>query len=205
MARRAKTACGPDLPISTLRMQPERCAGVAREPVRSAQDAWAALRHAFSGCGAQERFVALHLDSKLRPIAVQEVSRGGLASTEVDPRVLFGGAVAVGARSLIVAHNHPTCELSPSPEDFALTERLRAAGKLLGVGVIDHLIACEGKNEARSIRETEQGNRLFQGAVAGAAQGGRGKRDARKRRGRLRFADYPLPEPAPVWRVAGRR
>jgi DNA repair protein RadC len=93
----------------------------------------------------KENFVALLLDSKNRLIRVAEVSVGSLDSSIVHPREVFNHAIAGSAASIIVAHNHPSGDPTPSPEDRQVTARLVEAGKLLGIDVVDHLIIGDGR------------------------------------------------------------
>ncbi len=99
----------------------------------------------------KEHFIALHLDSKNRLLGQETVSVGILDSSHAHPREIFQGAIAAGAKSLIVAHNHPSGDTTPSQEDKALTERLRSAGKILGMELLDHVIV--GRDHCVSMRE----------------------------------------------------
>ncbi|MBI4576400.1 MAG: DNA repair protein RadC [Planctomycetes bacterium] len=92
----------------------------------------------------QERFLALHLDTRHRLERVVEVSVGSLDNTPVHPREAFAAAVRESAAAVIFAHNHPSGDPTPSPEDLALTERLRAVGELLGIPVLDHVVVADG-------------------------------------------------------------
>lgn len=87
-----------------------------------------------------ERFGVLSLDAKHRPIGWDVISVGTLDATWVHPRDVFRVAIQQNARAIIVAHNHPSGDPSPSPDDVALTDRLRAAGVLMGIDVLDHVI-----------------------------------------------------------------
>ena len=88
----------------------------------------------------QEYFVCLTLDGANRLIAKRIISIGTLTSSLVHPREVFADAITDRAASIIVAHNHPSGSLQPSDADRAVTERLREAGELLGVTLLDHLI-----------------------------------------------------------------
>jgi DNA repair protein RadC len=88
----------------------------------------------------KEHFVTLLLDSRHRVIRVAEVSVGSLEASIVHPRETFLEAITAGAAAVILAHNHPSGDPTPSPEDLKLTRRLIEAGKLLGIPVLDHLI-----------------------------------------------------------------
>lgn len=89
---------------------------------------------------ASEHFIALPLDARNRPIGEIRVAVGGLLACPVAPSDVFRALVREAAAAVIFAHNHPSGEPSPSPEDLALTERLCRAGDLLGVRVLDHVI-----------------------------------------------------------------
>ena len=89
---------------------------------------------------AYERFVALALSSKNHVIAVLPVSSGSLNASIVHPMELYQRAILSNSAALIVAHNHPSGDPSPSPEDIALTRKLVEAGELLDIPVLDHVI-----------------------------------------------------------------
>ena len=93
---------------------------------------------------AVEVFGILCLTTKHRVICWHEVSRGCLDSTVVHPREVFKAAVLANSASIIVAHNHPSGDPTPSPHDFELTRRLAAAGALLGIDVLDHIVIGDG-------------------------------------------------------------
>lgn len=88
----------------------------------------------------QEHFLSLSLNGAGEPIHARVVSVGLVNRTQVHPREVFAGPITDRAASLIVAHNHPSGSTSPSPEDINVTRRLREAGDILGVELLDHLI-----------------------------------------------------------------
>lgn len=88
----------------------------------------------------QEYFVCLTLDGANRLIAKRVISIGTLTASLVHPREVFAEAITDRAASIIVAHNHPSGNLEPSIADKEVTERLRRAGEILGIEVLDHLI-----------------------------------------------------------------
>jgi DNA repair protein RadC len=92
---------------------------------------------------AREHFIALYLNGASQIISHSLVSLGSANSAPVSPREVFQGAVLVGACRIIVGHNHPSGELTPSHEDRVITKRLYDAGQLLGISVIDHIIVSE--------------------------------------------------------------
>lgn len=93
---------------------------------------------------AVEVFGALYLTSHHHLIGYHEISRGCLNATLVHPRDVFKAALLTNAASVIVGHNHPSGDTTPSLEDVALTERLCCVGALLGVPVLDHIVV--GRN-----------------------------------------------------------
>lgn len=107
--------------------------------VRHAGDVVGLLR-SFLDDDPRERFAVVYLDTKNRPIAVHDAHVGTCDSSPVHPREVFGPAVALSATSVVVAHNHPSGDPTPSPEDRAVTARLRDAGELLGIPMLDHVV-----------------------------------------------------------------
>jgi len=92
---------------------------------------------------AQERFWVIGRDARQRRLSLEEVARGGRNVVHVDPGDVFRVPLLEGAASIIVAHNHPSGDPTPSAEDVALTERLASAGELLGIEVTDHVVIAE--------------------------------------------------------------
>ncbi|MFC4596858.1 RadC family protein [Cohnella hongkongensis] len=99
----------------------------------------------------KEHFVCLFLNTKNRVIAKEIISIGSLNSCIVHPREVFRSAIKRCSASLICAHNHPSGDCSPSPEDISLTKRLVSAGKIVGIEVLDHIII--GGKQFTSLRE----------------------------------------------------
>ena len=94
---------------------------------------------------AKEHFVAVLLDARHRVLRVADISVGSLTASIVHPRELFHDAITAHAAALIVVHNHPSGDPAPSAEDVRLTRRLVAAGRLLGIEVLDHVILGAGR------------------------------------------------------------
>ena len=92
----------------------------------------------------KEHFKALLLDTRNRCIATVSVSVGSLNANVAHPREVFKEAVSHSAASIIVAHNHPSGDPTPSEEDKGLTRRLVEAGKIMGIEVLDHVIIGDG-------------------------------------------------------------
>jgi DNA repair protein RadC len=111
----------------------------ARLQIRNAADAAAYLMPRFAGREV-EQFGVVLLDMKHRVIRTATLATGTLNSTVVEPRDVYRPAVAAGAAAIVAFHNHPSGEPTPSPEDVDLTRRLAAAGMLIGIDLVDHLI-----------------------------------------------------------------
>jgi DNA repair protein RadC len=95
------------------------------------------------GAAAVEQFGIVMLDTKHRVIRVKLVSIGGLDSTVVHPREVFREATAASAAAIVLFHNHPSGDPTPSSDDLLLTSRMIRAGDIMGIDVIDHLILSE--------------------------------------------------------------
>lgn len=105
----------------------------------SAQAAFLAVREKITDWQKEHLLVAL-LNTRLELQEVHLASIGILDSCIAHPRELFAQAITTRAKSIILVHNHPSGDLSPSQEDLALTKRMVAAGKLLNIPVTDHVI-----------------------------------------------------------------
>jgi len=93
----------------------------------------------------QEVFYVLTLDTQSRVISCQEVTRGTLNASLVHPREVFRLAIAEGAAGIVVVHNHPSGDPTPSADDRTVTRQLVDAGKLLDIPVYDHVIIGDGR------------------------------------------------------------
>ncbi len=92
----------------------------------------------------KEVFLTLHLDGKNRIIAMDMVSIGSLNQSIVHPREVFKTACLSNAASVILVHQHPTGDPTPSSEDISITRRLKDAGDVMGIKVLDHIIVGDG-------------------------------------------------------------
>lgn len=88
----------------------------------------------------REQFWVLLLNGRNRAIGINLVSIGALTATLVHPREVMKPAILSNAAAIVLVHNHPSGDPAPSPEDIALTQRLWAAGELLGIRVLDHVV-----------------------------------------------------------------
>ena len=116
----------------------------ARLQLRTGRDAAAYLMPTY-GSRPVEQFGVVLLDSKHRVMKTTLVASGTLNSTIVEPRDVFREALVTGAAAVVAFHNHPSGDPTPSPEDEELTRRLRAAGILMGIDVVDHIILGDAR------------------------------------------------------------
>jgi len=107
--------------------------------VHAARDLEPLLRGHFEG-RTKEVFVVVLLDAKQRAFRTERVSEGCLTWSVVHPREVYGPAVREGAGAIIVAHNHPSGDPSPSTQDVDLTTRLVRVGDVLGIPLLDHVV-----------------------------------------------------------------
>jgi len=121
-----------------------------RPQVLSAMDAAKLVVPQF-GSQPVEQFGLLLLDTRHRLLRTTRLSVGSLDTSVVHPREVFRAAVAGGAAAILLFHNHPSGDPTPSEDDIALTRRLIRAGDLMGIVVLDHIIVAE--NSYASLRE----------------------------------------------------
>jgi DNA repair protein RadC len=96
----------------------------------------------------QERFAVLLLDVKNRLIGTQVITIGTATETLAPPREIFREVIRQGATRLVVAHNHPSGNVEPSPQDIDLTRQLLAGAQSLGIPLLDHLILGDGNHQS---------------------------------------------------------
>ena len=116
-----------------------------RPQVSASQDAYVLFRENWDDLtiNLNEQFKVMLLDRNNRCMGISTVSSGGVSGTVVDPKLIFALALKGRACQLIVAHNHPSGNLSPSNQDFHITKRLCDVGKCLDLEVLDHLILTD--------------------------------------------------------------
>ncbi len=104
---------------------------------------------------SREHCVALYLDASHQIASYSVISIGGANSAPIAPREVFQRAVLTGAVSIVLAHNHPSGSLEPSHQDRDVTVRMRKAGTLMGIQILDHLIVTD--HEFLSLRDGPSG------------------------------------------------
>ena len=88
----------------------------------------------------REVLIAMYLDNKHRALGIEEVSKGTLTTSLFEPRAILQSAILANAAAVIVVHNHPSGQPAPSPEDIAVSKRLKELADLLPIRVLDHVI-----------------------------------------------------------------
>src|SRR5690606_20356982 len=106
----------------------------------------------------QEEFHAVLLNTRHRVLREVLVTRGILDASLIHPREVFRPAVAEGAAGVILVHNHPSGDPTPSPEDRAVTRQLARAGRAVGIPVIDHVVVGRGRWASLSADLGDLGN-----------------------------------------------
>jgi DNA repair protein RadC len=128
-----------------------------RPAIRTPQDVVGRLRETVRGL-ERESFWVLLLDTKNRLLEMEEASRGILNASLVHPRDVFKQAVRASCASVVLAHNHPSGDPTPSAEDIQITRQIVEAGRLIEIAVLDHIILgrmqAGGANEYFSFRES---------------------------------------------------
>ena len=112
-------------------------------PITSPADVLPEMRHIRDL--KKEHFLAIFLNARNQIIKTETISMGSLNASLVHPREVFAPAVGISAASVILAHNHPSGDVTPSKEDISLTKRMVQAGQIMGIEVVDHLIVASDK------------------------------------------------------------
>lgn len=131
------------LPRFRVTLVRENRAAFPDGPVRTSSDAARLLEPCFAGLD-REQFLVCGLDAKNYIIGVNIVSTGTLTLSLVHPREVFKPLILMNAAAAICAHNHPSGDSTPSAEDRTLTARLKQAGELLGINLLDHIVLADG-------------------------------------------------------------
>lgn len=107
----------------------------------SPKDVWNELKDIRDN--KKEHFVVFYLDSRNQEIKREIISVGSLNANLVHPREVFEPAIRNLAAQIVIAHNHPSGDTDPSEDDLEITKRLVAAGKILGIDILDHVIVSK--------------------------------------------------------------
>ena len=130
------------LPVYRVELVRERSLNAPSRTLRSPIDAVRIFRE-LHGKTDRECLVAIMLDTKNNVRGVNTVSVGDLSSTHAHPREIFKPAILTNAASIVVLHVHPSGDPTPSPEDILVGKRLESAGEILGIGLLDNIVASD--------------------------------------------------------------
>ena len=131
------------IPVLGTRLVREGEAPWPRTQLSSPEDVARFFQEYFAS-RCQEEFWIVLLSTANTVLALSRLSVGGLAASIVEPRAVFRTAILANAASVICVHNHPSSNAEPSREDIRITRQLVEAGKLMGIGVHDHIIVTNG-------------------------------------------------------------
>ncbi len=115
---------------------------LSREVISSSKDAFLVFQPLLTDLVHEEFWIAL-LNRSNKVIAREKISQGGIAGTVIDVRLIMKTAIEMLASAIILCHNHPSGNLRPSEQDLDITRKIGAAGKLMDVKVLDHIIIAD--------------------------------------------------------------
>lgn len=129
----------PKVNVVSIQLVKEKSLAYGSKQINCPRDA-AEIAGQFLAGADRENFIVLCLDTKNNVNAINTVSVGTLNSSLVHPREVFKAAILANSNSIILCHNHPSGNPTPSKEDLEVTKRLAEAGKIMGIEIIDHVI-----------------------------------------------------------------
>lgn len=136
--------------IVSLKLVKESSIPYKERSIRSPEDGYKLMKH-FLGDLDREAFIVISLDTKNQPVSINICHVGSLNASIVHPREVMKSAILSNAASIMLGHNHPSGNSSPSKEDVEVTKRLAEAGKIVGIELLDHIIV--GDDEYVSLKE----------------------------------------------------
>src|SRR5699024_9817123 len=126
--------------------------------ISNAKDAAESMR-SFIGNSDREHLILICMNSKNEPTHIQTLSIGSINQTVIHPREIFKTAILSNANSIILGHNHPSGDLTPSPEDINVTERLKLISEMMGILFYDHIIFSDSNTYSIRQYDLEMGYR----------------------------------------------
>lgn len=117
---------------------------VSTPKISSSEDAYNLLFKSYNPktIACQEEFIVLYVNRANVPLGIYKAAKGGISSTTADVRLIMSVALKAMASGIIISHNHPSGNVKPSLSDDAITQKMRDAGKLLEIPVLDHIIVA---------------------------------------------------------------
>lgn len=123
--------------LQTTEVKERVCIRQPREVVPILQDFYK------DDIGEKENFIAISLSQSNDVKEIRTVAVGSVSGVQVHPREVFRHAILDNASAIILAHNHPSGSVNPSIEDISVTKRLKDAGEIVGIGILDHIIVSK--------------------------------------------------------------
>lgn len=116
--------------------------GNSEKKITNSNDAVSVFRQYFDSdeIDYRESFYALYLNQANNVLGIKKISESGISCTVVDVRIIMQAALLCNASAIILAHNHPSGNLKPSPEDLKITQRIKNASEFLNLRLLDHFI-----------------------------------------------------------------
>jgi DNA repair protein RadC len=134
------------IPVYHIELVRERTISIAPRPaIHNSDDVVAILQDELLKAD-REKLVCVMLNAKNVVIGIDVVSVGTLTSSLASPREIFKSAILLNAGAIILSHNHPSGDATPSREDIQMTERISQSGEILGIKLLDHIIIAEQGN-----------------------------------------------------------
>lgn len=152
-ARLSSRAAIPTRVATTRVVLVRERAPIHPDPIRNSAEVFRLLGEA-ARTWDRERFITLILDGKNRVVAIDEVAVGTATAALVHPRELLKTVLLANGIAIVLVHNHPSGDPTPSEEDLILTRRIKAAAELMGIRLLDHVVLGDGR--FRSLAEDGQ-------------------------------------------------
>ena len=130
--------------IVTIKMEKVKSMLVENKQISSPDDVFRIVNKYLDGAD-REHLVLLTLDTKNKITSINTVSIGSINTSIVHPREVFKTAILSNASSVILSHNHPSGDVTPSKEDVDITKRIKECGRILGIELLDHVIIGDDK------------------------------------------------------------
>jgi len=139
-----------EIPVVRVQLVRDNAIAASAKRITSAETAYEIARQRLE-FSDREVFLIMHVDSKNRVVSVETAFTGTINAAVTSMREIFKGAILANATAIIVAHNHPSGDPAPSPEDIQLTAIIAKAGELLDIPLLDHIII--GSDRFISLKE----------------------------------------------------
>lgn len=114
-----------------------------RKKIKCSRDIYNIMKDVFPSLNHKEYFYIICLNRANLAVGFHQISAGGISGTVTDSRLIFQAALLSNASGIILCHNHPSGNLNPSTQDIEITQKIKRAGAILDISIIDHVILTE--------------------------------------------------------------